>query len=84
MTDVREIVREYLVAHGYDGLCLGCECGCTIDGLEPCDDGPWDCHPGYKCDVATKALADGEVWICPIRYGSPECKDCVVGLRGGR
>ena len=33
---VREIVREYLVANGYDGLCND-ECGCDLDDFMPCD-----------------------------------------------
>lgn len=31
---VIEIVREYLIQHGYDGLCDD-DCGCEIDDLAP-------------------------------------------------
>jgi len=35
MTTIKNIVREWLTARGYDGLCAG-ECGCGIDDLIPC------------------------------------------------
>ena len=46
--DVRDIVKEYLIANGYDGLYdpLG-DCGCIIDDLFPCDVSGM-CCPGYK------------------------------------
>lgn len=46
---IRKIVREYLKAHGYDGL-YNYECGCAIDDLMPCDastEDIWECEPGY-------------------------------------
>ena len=49
---VGKIIKEYLVAHKFDGL-AGDDCGCTIDELGHCDDCiPLDCEPGYKiqCD----------------------------------
>jgi len=49
---VREIVRDWLVEHGYDGL-YDSECGCGVCDLMPCD-GPWSmtCRAGYAgpCD----------------------------------
>jgi len=47
---VKEIVREYLVAHGFDGLYSDVgECGCSLDDLMACDmAGTGDCKPGYK------------------------------------
>ncbi len=49
--DVKQIVKEYLVEHGYDGL-YGEECACLIEDLAPCDEMCYDCSPGYKqpCD----------------------------------
>jgi hypothetical protein len=53
--NVREILVEWLTAHGYDGLfseTIGC--ACELSDLCPngCDDIPLDCEPGYKalCD----------------------------------
>jgi hypothetical protein len=70
--NVHEIVEQYLVAHGYDGLYSEHgECGCDIEHLGCCDDVQAGCQPGYKrmgcnddcgegCDfhiVATQELA---------------------------
>jgi hypothetical protein len=50
--DVRGIVKEYLTAHGYDGLFCEGECGCLLDDLAPCGQAFDGCEPGYKrpCD----------------------------------
>jgi len=51
MTTVRDIVREYLVANGYDGLWRD-DCGCELGDFMPCccaDSAVIvDCEPGYK------------------------------------
>ena len=47
--NVREILKDWLVEHKYDGL-VHCdtECGCGLDDFIPCD-GPCDeCEPAYK------------------------------------
>jgi len=43
---VRDIVREYLRAHGYNGLRTD-DCGCREDDLMPCDGPCARCIPGY-------------------------------------
>lgn len=60
---VIEIVKEYLVAHGYDGLCSGSipawseGCCCKLDDLAPGDNNISNCVPGYlhpsdcECEV---------------------------------
>jgi len=46
---VKEIVRQYIIKHGYDGLYSDLlECGCSLDDLMPCDCNPYECCPGYK------------------------------------
>lgn len=49
---VKEIVRQYLGEHGYEGLYSDLlECGCALDNLMPCErfgGNPYACHPGYK------------------------------------
>jgi len=46
---IREIVREYLKVHGFDGLC-GDECGCGGKDLFICDgaENILECQPGYR------------------------------------
>lgn len=63
---VREIVRDYLKANGYDGLFSPGECGCTLDDLAPCEGG-WvgngigDCEAGYRvpCDCSEECEFHG-------------------------
>jgi hypothetical protein len=43
----REIIAEYLKAHGYDGLCTH-DCGCGLDDFICCSDDFSDCVPAYK------------------------------------
>jgi len=59
---VKEIVAEYLKAHGYDGLYAD-DCGCLLeDDLMPCGleriDG---CRPGYKRPCTCGAGCDWRV-----------------------
>ena len=71
---IKEIVKEYLEMHRFDGL-AGDECGCEIDDLFPCDEGySLKCEPGYRvpCDPQN-CYADGD---CPwhICTEKPEVK----------
>ncbi len=46
---MRDILTEWLRAHGYDGLCNpDIECGCALDDLQPCDSYMLSCKPAYK------------------------------------
>ena len=58
--DIGDIIKEYLVKNGYDGLC-GDGCGC--DGSCPCvgDGIPLDCEPAYK-HIATKEELENPDW----------------------
>ena len=73
--NVREIIKTYLVEHGYDGLYAE-ECGCALDDLIPCGDYAGDCQPGYKvrCDCEEHngwhvgPERDSDLWVklrCP-------------------
>ena len=43
-----DIVKDYLIANGYGGLCHPeSECGCFLDDLVPCGDNCMDCKPGH-------------------------------------
>lgn len=44
---VKEIVKQYLIKHGYDGLCRD-YCGCELDDLMPCEEISPGCIPGYR------------------------------------
>lgn len=54
MTDVRDIVTQYLKDHKFDGLYSEAgECACQISDMFPCGDGPFpECSAGVKipCD----------------------------------
>ncbi|MDD5540472.1 MAG: hypothetical protein PHG61_07270 [Candidatus Marinimicrobia bacterium] len=60
---VYEIVREYLVTHGADGL-AGEGCGCGVeDGLFPCECFPFDCMPAIKHKATEE---DAEEYDCDV------------------
>ena len=62
---VQEIVKDWLVAHGYDGLASD-ECGCGVDGkygLMPCEECFDTCKPAYK-RIATED--DAEEFGCDV------------------
>ncbi len=44
---VRDIIAEWLKAHGYGGL-TNDECGCDISDLMPCDEDCSYCAPAYR------------------------------------
>lgn len=51
--NIREIVDDYLLKNGFDGLFNPeCDCGCARDDLMPCSDCTTECEPGYRrpCD----------------------------------
>jgi len=49
---VYDIVKQYLVANGFDGLFHESNCACQLSDLCPCGEYFGDCEPGYKttCD----------------------------------
>lgn len=47
--NVRDILKDWLVIQGYDGLYYDeYECGCSVDDLVPCDESPLYCEPAYR------------------------------------
>lgn len=48
--NVKDIVLEYLQAHGYDGLYTPGGCACIKSNLMPCGEFNTDCEAGYLCD----------------------------------
>lgn len=46
---LQQIVREWLKANGYDGLCdCNLECGCSVDDIMPCAEPGTECEAGYQ------------------------------------
>jgi hypothetical protein len=72
--NVIEIVKAYLMANGYDGLCnpLDDECGCGFDDI--CDI-PGKCVPAWK-----HICSDGGELFCLKKPGEPcdneDCEGC--------
>jgi hypothetical protein len=58
MTNIREMVTDWLTAHGYEGLYnSGLECGCGFVDLMPCDEpDPAGCRAvgRFFCAAAVK------------------------------
>jgi hypothetical protein len=55
--NVGQIVKEWLEANDYDGLC-DCDCGCGLDDLCRCGRFQPDCKPAYKviCEKCKQEL----------------------------
>ena len=47
--NLKTLVADWLVSHGYDGLfnCDDAKCACRLSDLMPCDEPGSDCAPGY-------------------------------------
>lgn len=75
--NLRDIAREWLEAHGYDGLAYrcGCDgCGCGLDDLIPCDGACFD-----DCKPVRRVTWDTCQWRehgCPEGYTRDTCIGC--------
>lgn len=80
---VREIVREYLVSKGYEGLVnVDAECGCDLADLIACDGPSDECRAAYRYDCSQCDLRGDEYNAdCPMGgnhgygYVMSACKD---------
>ena len=62
MHTVVNLVRYYLVLHGFDGLYSpDGECGCLVGDLAPCGDIGGECVAGYK--RACPAYCGDPYWL---------------------
>ena len=76
---IHDMVRDYLLTHGYDGL-AGEECGCAVDDLMPCGDGYSDseCRAGWRTTCPIDPATDeqccdepgGECWTTERGIGA--------------
>jgi len=49
---LEDIVRDWLLDHGYDGLCYPEEeCGCGINDLMPCGQPSLNCVAGHRIEA---------------------------------
>jgi len=47
--NVRDIIKQYLRCHGFDGLVnTEVPCGCTLSDMCPCEGDGLECLPAYK------------------------------------
>ena len=66
---VKDIIKEYLINNGYDGLFSSdTECACTIKDLNACDERCDDCEPGYlqktPCGRLSNICTKDERLVC--------------------
>jgi len=61
--DVINIVREYLIKNGYDGLFQSNECACEITDLAPCGEFQTDCIAGYKGPCICGQGCDFDIYL---------------------
>ncbi|MCK5558117.1 MAG: hypothetical protein KAJ01_07055 [Candidatus Hydrogenedentes bacterium] len=57
---VKDIVKEYLIKKGFDGLFQPGECACLVSDLVPCCGSMDSCEPGYKKETPNDT--DGYGW----------------------
>jgi hypothetical protein len=63
--NIINIVKEYLIDNGYDGLYHPIEtCGCVLREIAPCEGCVFECRPGYKIKTPVDHDQYGETeWI---------------------
>lgn len=54
----KDMVRDWLTAHGYDGLYDGDECGCSVDDLAPCEQMGQDCVAARRVKAEPRTGVD--------------------------
>jgi hypothetical protein len=69
MPNLKEIIKEYLEQHGYDGLYNPSECACDQSDLMPCDEPGVECRPGYREDCDPGKCGEHEFHICAKKPG---------------
>jgi len=57
MKTIKEIVEEWLIENGYDGL-FNTDCGCRIGDLMPCMEPQDDCEAGFLKPIGTDYTRD--------------------------
>ena len=72
---IKEIVKEYLIEHHFDGL-AGDFCGCGLNDLFPCECNSANCMPGYEkiCSNCRDHFYTSDK--CEI--DCPECREVII------
>jgi len=78
---VEDIIRDWLVTHQCDGLCLpGLECGCRLDDFIPCD------ALGVECEAARSGKppdgVESDFWMYSVAM-EPADDQTSVPANGG-
>ena len=73
--DVQEIIVQWLIEHGYDGLYDAGACGCELKDLFPCGgESILYCSPGYKVQATEETefrRSEGyDFMICKHKEGT--------------
>ena len=82
---VKEIVKQWLEANGFDGLFhVEGSCGCLVDRVSafmPCDEPDGGCTAGYKIDYKADECPCGEGCTWHIGMKKPEAGQARKGQR---
>lgn len=73
MITVEAIIKEWLSANGYAGLCNpDSDCGCSIEDFAPCCSSMQDCYPAYELECPKHGSFYGTTKDCKCYYCSEE------------
>jgi hypothetical protein len=77
--NVLDIVKSFLVAHGYDGLCdQDVPCGCGLDDLCTCGERMDECVPALKRKATKEEAEEAECQEGDeIFFEAPEAKTVI-------
>ncbi len=66
---VKEMVADWLRAHGCDGLYhRDCDCGCHLDDFVPCFEAEYDCVAAVTGPVPPESEFEAEHWMVPKQF----------------
>lgn len=70
---ISDIVEDWLIAHGYDGLVNSdYACGCLLGDTAPCGDGCADCAAAYRWPCTPETCENNDCDPDP-KHPSPFC-----------
>jgi hypothetical protein len=78
--DVKGILTEWLISHGYDGLIYPGECSCLITDDFPCDNLGVDCTPAFRI-AACKGAVTCKHSSCETTENCGIAEYCVTSVR---